>query len=304
MRAFKKQTNEADIDISLVSRLIAAQFPKWAGFPVKPVELSGWDNRTFHLGDHMAVRLPSAARYARQAEEEYQWLPRLAPHLPLPIPVPLATGVPAEGYPWHWSVYQWLEGENAMIERIVDLRQFATTLAQFLVAFQKIDVAGGPLPGSRNFFRGGSLAVYDGEVRQAVAVLAGEIDAKAVTGAWEAALAAKWHDLPVWFHGDVSAGNLLVKDGRLSAVIDFGCFGVGDPACDLSVAWTFFEGESRAAFRTALRVDGATWARGRGWALWKALIKLAKLSGVNPLAEARKPRQIIDDVLADQKLSA
>ncbi len=295
----KKQADEVDIDMSLLSRLIVAQFPQWAGLPIRPVELSGWDNRTFHLGDHMTVRLPSAARYAQQVEKEYQWLPRLAPHLPLAIPVPLAMGIPAAGYPWNWSVYRWLEGENTTLERVVDLREFATTLAQFLTALQKIEAIGGPPPGQRNFFRGGPLATYDGEVRQAAAVLDDKIDTGAVIAVWEAALAATWRGSPVWFHGDVSAGNLLVKDGRLSAVIDFGCFGVGDPACDLSVAWTLFEGESREAFRAALHVDEATWARGCGWTLWKALIELAELPDVNLPKAAKKPRQIIDDILAD-----
>lgn len=287
------------IDAPLASKLVFAQFPQWADLPVRPVELSGWDNRTFRLGESMAVRLPSAARYAQQVEKEHIWLPRLAPLLPLPIPIPLAMGAPAEGYPWHWSVYQWLEGENAAIEHIKDLRQFATALAQFLAALQRIDAAGGPPPGPHNFFRGGSLTVYDGEVRKAIADLRGKINTDAVTAVWKAALASTWRKASVWVHGDVSAGNLLIREGRLCAVIDFGCSGMGDPACDLSIAWTFFEGESREAFRAALAVDDATWARGRGWTLWKALIKLAELPGINPVEESRKSRQIIDDVLAD-----
>ena len=114
------------IDAALVRRLVAAQFPQWADLPVEPVAFGGWDNRTFHLGDTMTVRLPSAASYALQVEKEQRWLPRLAPHLPLPIPVPLAMGAPAEGYPWHWSVYRWLDGEVATRERVADMREFAT----------------------------------------------------------------------------------------------------------------------------------------------------------------------------------
>ena len=289
-----------DIDVSLVSRLVSTQFPQWADLPVKPVEFGGWDNRTFHLGEQMTVRLPSAAAYSLQVEKEHRWLPRLAPLLPLPIPVPLAMGTPADGYPWHWSVYRWLEGENATIAPIVDLRQFATTLAHFLVALQQADAAGGPPSGPHNFYRGGPLTTYDGETRQAIAALDGTIDTDAVTAVWEAALAATWHGTPVWFHGDVSAGNLLVERGRLSAVIDFGTSGVGDPACDLAIAWTLFEGESRQAFRAALSVDKATWARGRGWTLWKALITVAGLPGTDPPA-ARRSRRVIDEVLADHK---
>jgi aminoglycoside phosphotransferase (APT) family kinase protein len=213
------------IDVSLVRELVSTQFPQWADLPIKPVEFDGWDNRTFHLGEHMTVRLPSAAAYAQQVEKEHRWLPRLAPLLPLPIPVPLAMGRPAEGYPWHWSIYRWIEGENAAIERIADLSQFATRLAQFLTALQRIDAAGGPPPGRHNFFRGGPLTIYDGETRQAIATLDDRIDADAVTDVWEAALAARWYGSPVWVHGDVSEENLLVREGRLCAVramVNFG----------------------------------------------------------------------------------
>jgi len=285
-----------EIDVSLVRRLLV-QFPQWADLPVKRVEFDGWDNTTFRLGEDLSVRLPSAQAYAGQVEKEHRWLPRLAAHLPLSIPVPLAMGVPANGYPWHWSVYRWLEGENATIKSIADLQQFATALAQFLAALQRIDPADGPPPGQHNFFRGGPLTTYDSETRDAIATLRGRIDADAVTAVWEAALRATWHGPPVWLHGDVSAGNLLVEKGRLNAVIDFGCTAVGDPACDLTIAWTLLSGESRDAFRAALPLDRATWARGRGWALWKGLITLVKHT-TNP-TKARNARGVIDEVLVD-----
>ncbi len=300
MSAGKMHADEVDTDAALVGRLLAAQFPQWADLPITPVEFDGWDNRTFRLGVDMAVRLPSAAAYVPQVEKEHRWLPRLAPLLPLPIPIPLAMGVPAAGYPWHWSVYRWLQGETATIERIADLDQFATTLAQFLIALQRIDLAGGPSPGPHNFFRGGSLMVYDTETRHAIEALAGQIDADAAMMVWEAALQATWHGSPVWLHGDIAAGNLLVNRGRLSAVIDFGCSGVGDPACDVTIAWTLFSGESREAFYAALPIDNATWARGRGWALWKGLITLAEYINNNP-SKAAKARRVIDEVLADHK---
>ena len=293
----------AHIDAALVRRLIATQFPQWADLPVKPVEAGGWDNRTFHLGAHMTVRLPSAAAYAPQVEKEHRWLPKLAPLLPLPIPIPLAQGTPAKGYPFSWSVYRWLDGETATAGRIPDLHRFATTLAEFLSVLYRIDPAGGPPPGPHNFFRGGPLTVYDGETRQAIAALEGKIDTDAASAVWEAALTAAWHGPPVWFHGDIAAGNLLVKNGRLSAVIDFGTSGVGDSSCDLTVAWTLFEGRSREAFRAALELDDATWARGRGWALWKGLITLAEHMNTSPL-EAGKARRVIDEVLADHKHDA
>ncbi|MGH6858783.1 MAG: aminoglycoside phosphotransferase family protein [Phyllobacterium sp.] len=291
-------SNPDTIDISLVRRLIDSQFPHWSGLAVAPVKSGGWDNRTFHLGRHMTVRLPSAAAYALQVEKEQRWLPRLGPFLPLPVPVPLAMGRPSDDYPWHWSIYRWHEGETALRGRIADLDRFAAALAGFLAALQAIDTEGGPLPGPHNFFRGGPPAYYDGETRRALASLEGRIDTAAAAAVWEAALSSPWRGTPVWFHGDVSAGNLLVKNGRLAAVIDFGTCGIGDPACDLSIAWTLFDDESRKAFRAALPLDEETWARARGWTLWKALIVHAGLADTTS-HEAALSRRIIEAVLAD-----
>jgi aminoglycoside phosphotransferase (APT) family kinase protein len=288
-----------EINAVLVSQLIASQFPQWTHLPIKPVELSGWDNRTFHLGFDMSVRLPSAEGYVAQVEKEHRWLPMLAPHLPLPIPVPLAKGIPGDGFPWPWSVYRWLEGENATLERIADLSQFAIALAEFLLALQRIEATDGPLAGEHSFFRGGPLTTYDVQTRETIQELAGEVDTDAATRVWDAALETAWQGAPVWVHGDVAVGNLLVKNGRLSAVIDFGCSSIGDPACDLVMAWTFFSGKSREAFHATLGLDHATWARARGWALWKALITLAEYIDNNPVRSA-EARHVIAEVLADQ----
>jgi aminoglycoside phosphotransferase (APT) family kinase protein len=288
------------LDASLVRRLVAGQFPQWAELPVTPVELDGVDNCTFRLGDAMTVRLPSNEGYTLQVDKEQRWLPILAPQLPLPIPVPLARGVAGEGYPFGWSVYRWLDGENATIERIDDLSEFATTLADFLNTMRQIDPTDGPLPGPHNFFRGGPLATYDAETRRAIDTLGGQIDGERATAVWDAAMGATWYGAPVWFHGDIAAGNLLVRNGRLAAVIDFGTSGVGDPSCDVVVAWTLLSGESREAFRAALSADAATWARGRGWAVWKALITLVDYIDTDPGAAATT-RRIIDDVLADHE---
>ncbi len=237
------------IEEALVRGLVYAQFPHWSHLPIRPVAAGGWNNKTFHLGDHMLVRLPSAAGYAAQVEKEQRWLPVLAPLLPLPIPTPLAIGTPANGYPWKWSIYGWIDGEVALPERIIDQCDFATGLAQFLVALQGIDTVNGPAFGLHNFYRGGPLLTYDVQTRQAIAMLKDKVDVDATTEIWNAALNATWHGKPVWVHGDVSLGNLLVREGRLSAVIDFGILGVGDPACDLAIAWTLFQGDSREAFR-------------------------------------------------------
>lgn len=288
------------IDDALVSRLVAAQFPQWSELPIRRVTPSGWDNRTFRLGDTKVVRLPSGEEYADQVAKEQRWLPILAASLPLAIPIPLALGQPAAGYPWNWSVYRWLAGESASLGTVADLTDFASSLGRFLDALQSIDATGGPVPGPHNFHRGGALGVYDGQTRQAIAVLKGKIDGDAATAVWEAALASTWQEPPVWVHGDVTASNILVEAGRISAVIDFGQLSVGDPACDLVIAWTFFEGASRQAFREALPLDAETWVRGRAWALWKALIVTAGLVEATAL-EAAHSRRTIDEVFADAR---
>jgi len=301
--------DKAAITPQLVSRLVADQFPHWADLPVTTVELDGWDNTTFRLGDDLAVRLPSADAYVQQVDKEHRWLPVLAPPLPLPIPQPLAKGVPGSRFPRPWSVYRWLPGKHATLDRVGDLARFATDLADFLAALYAIDPAGGPAPGKHNFFRGGPLTTYDEETREAISALDAEIDTEAATDTWEAALAATWQAPPVWIHGDVVASNLLVVERRLSAVIDFGCSAVGDPACDLTIAWTLFFGDNRTLFRERLPLDEGTWARGRGWALWKALITLRKALGTDeaetdPVSRRfgwrLTSRGVIDEVLADR----
>jgi len=263
------------ITADVVARLVAEQFPRWAGLPVVPVAESGWDNRTFRLGDALLARLPTAEGYVAAVAKEHTWLPRLAPHLPLPVPVPVALGSPGAGYPWPWSVRRWLDGRPAADDRIADPVAFARDLARFLVALWGVDAAGGPAAGAHSFHRGGALAVYDEETRAALDALGSTVDPAALQ-MWDDALAATWTGPPVWFHGDVAEGNLLVDAaGRLAAVIDFGTSGVGDPACDLVIAWTLFEGASRAAFVAGVDQDPGTWARARGWALWKALITVA-----------------------------
>lgn len=287
-----------DIDAALVARLIRSQFPQWAGLPVIAAEPNGWDTRTFRLGPDLLVRLPSAQSYSAQVRKEHRWLPVLAPQLPLPIPVPVAMGEPEESYPWNWSVYRWLDGVPASIAAIDDLSELAVTLAHFLICLQRIDATGGPAPGPHNFFRGGPLETYDAETRGAIALVRDRIDARLATAVWEAGLAATWQGMPVWVHGDVAACNLIVRDGRLAAVIDFGSSGVGDPACDVTIAWTFLSGESREAFGAALPLDEATWARGRGWALWKALITYAG-NRETDLAAAAAARRVIEEVLVE-----
>ncbi|WP_435830440.1 aminoglycoside phosphotransferase family protein [Micromonospora echinospora] len=267
------------VDAEQVHRLVADQFPQWADLPVQPVANGGWDNWSFHLGSHKLVRLPSASEYAEAVDKEHRWLPVLAPELPLPIPTPLAKGEPATGYPYPWSIYQWLHGEPASADRITDPGRFALELAEFLVALQSVNTTDGPRPGQHNWYRGGTLRTYDGTTQRALTALDGHIDVTLAGEIWKCALDARWDGVESWFHGDIAQGNLLLHDGKLAAVIDFGTCGVGDPACDLAIAWTLLTADGRQAFRERLSVDDATWARGRGWALWKTLVTCAQTVG-------------------------
>ena len=291
------------IDAELARRLVATQFPQWADLPVTPVADDGWDNRTFRLGSELSLRLPSGDWYALQVDKEQAWLPRLAPHLPLPIPQPVARGEPGEGYPYPWSVYRWLEGAPASVTPVGDPVALATELASFLAALARVPAGGGPEPGPHNFFRGGPLSTYADETSAAIAALGDAVATDAVRRVFDDALAASWEGEAVWVHGDVAAGNLLVRDGRLAAVIDFGSSAVGDPACDIVIAWTFFTGASHNAFRSGLGVDAATWSRARGWALWKALITLVGDLERNDIAAAAATRRVIDRVVEDHAAS-
>lgn len=287
------------VDTDVAQRLITAQFPQWAGLPVRPVATNGWDNQTFHLGDAMSIRLPTAAEYALAVPKEHRWLPVIADRVPLPVPVPLAQGEPGEGFRFHWSVYEWIDGVPARPGAIADLTAFAAGLAGFLVALRQVDPTGGPGPGLHNWFRGGPLDRYAPAARRAIDTLGDRIPRDAVTAVLAAALEPTWDGRPVWFHGDIAAGNLLVRDGRLAAVIDFGTCGVGDPACDLVIAWTMLTGQSRAVFRDRSGADHGTWTRARGWALWKALILLADAVDEDDPAETASQERVIAEILID-----
>ena len=293
--------DEIEIDVSLVRRLLRAQFPQWADLPIERFASTGTSNAIYRLGDDLAARLPNTPGKTAQVNKEHRWLPRLAPHLPLIIPEPLAKGEPSELYASDWSVCRWIEGEEVTLESLGDLSQTARGLAAFVRALQKLDPRGGPAPGAHNFQRGVPLAARDGVTRHAIAGSEGLIDAGAVSAAWEADLRAPvWASAPVWIHGDLLSGNLLAEGGRLKAVIDWGGLGVGDPAIDLLPAWNLFRGQSRAVFRDAVGVDGATWARGRGLALSVAIVALPYYLDTNP-AIVRWARHMIAEVLADHR---
>jgi aminoglycoside phosphotransferase (APT) family kinase protein len=294
-----RPTADVEVDIPLVRRLVAAQFPQWASLAVAPVESAGLDNTIFRLGPELAARLPRRRVSAEHVRNEHRWLPVMATYLPLAVPVPIGRGVPGEGYPWYWTVCRWLNGELAALAPVADPARAATSLARFVAALQAIDPDGGVV----HEFRGVSLAAHDYNARSAAEVLQRSFDTGPLLEVWEAALAEPaWAGPPLWIHGDLHPANMLVNDHELSAVIDFGLLGVGDPACDLMVAWMYLSADSREVFRRALAVDNATWTRGRGWALQSGL-RMAAYSADNPvlsdighytlaevLADFQKPR--------------
>lgn len=284
------------VDIEQARRLVTEQCPQWAALPIAAVEDGGWDNYTFHLGDTMLLRLPSAQEYALAVDKEHRWHPVLAPLLPRPIPVPLVRGKPGAGYPFSWSVYEWIDGEPASFDTVVDPIRFAADVAGFVGALQGIDATNGPQPGKHNWFRGATLHTYDAPMRSALADLRGHVDEELALEIWKRALEARWDGVDVWFHGDLAVGNILLDCGDLAAVIDFGTCGVGDPACDLAIAWTLLSAEGRSVFREQLSVDDALWSRGRGWALWKSLTTCANSADAS-VAAAANARRGLDEIL-------
>ena len=296
--AVRMHDDEIAHDVDLVRGLVEAQHPVWAGLTIEHVLSTGTDNALYRLGDDLVVRLPLRPGSTRQIERVARWLPVLAPHLPVAVPLPVATGEPTDDYPWAWSIVSWIPGEDATTAPL-DRGPAVADLAAFVDALGAVDPTGGPVPSAANFGRGVPLATRDQETRRWIERARGMVDTRAVTAAWEDALwAPTWDGPPQWLHGDIASGNLLVRDGRIGAVIDWGALGVGDPACDLLVAWEMFDAAGREAFRAALAVDDATWARGRGWALSTAVIALPYYEGTNPFM-ADQARRKIAAVLAD-----
>ncbi|WP_433708818.1 aminoglycoside phosphotransferase family protein [Paenibacillus illinoisensis] len=288
-----------EITTELVRQLIQSQFPEWKHLTITPVDKSGHDNRTYRLGNEMTVRLPSHERYASAVQKELTWLPVFKPYLSLPIPAPIAKGEPTAEYPLPWSVNQWIEGSTVTVENITDLNTFAEDLAGFLIELEAIDASQGIPAGIQNFHRGGNLAVYDQDTRSVIDVLPNQYDPTLLLEIWELALAKKYEAAPLWLHGDVAVGNLLVQNGRLCGVIDFGTMGVGDPSSDLVMAWNFFDDRSRDIFLHRMNADQDMINRARGWALWKALITY---SWNEPGSESSNwGKRVIDVIIRDYK---
>jgi aminoglycoside phosphotransferase (APT) family kinase protein len=287
--------NEFPIDEKLVRKLIARQFPKWAHLPLKAVPSAGTDNGLYRLGADRVVRLPRIDWAVENIELEYAWLPKIAAYLPVPIPTPLAKGEPDEEFPWPWSIYSWLEGSHPLVGDVPD--SFLEGLIAFIQALHKINLSA---PAAS---RGGPLAARDDEIRCAIGQLEGLIDTKGVTKLWDKVIEVpNWEKPPVFVHGDLSSGNVLINKGLLSGVIDFGMLGTGDPACDLIIAWNLLPAPMREAFRKGLGVDDATWERGCGWALSCALVALPYYKETN-LTLASSARHVIKELLRENQNS-
>jgi aminoglycoside phosphotransferase (APT) family kinase protein len=289
---------EVEVDDALVRRLLATQLPHLADLPLTRIEAWGTDHAIFRLGDGLSVRLPKIGWAATQGGKESRWLPVLAPHLPIEVPVPHAVGHAADGYPFRWYVSPWLEGDNPRTDGSIDLCQLALDVAAFVLALQRIDTTGAPTP--KHAQRGGPLASADEFTRDRAEQLRGETDVSALLAVWDAGLQAPpWDGPPVWVHGDLMDGNLLVRSGRLSGVIDWGGLKAGDPAVELMAAWNLFDAESRDVYRDALGfVDDAMWLRGRAWAASAAIQALPYYRDTNPDIVARSWRAV-SAVLAD-----
>ncbi|MFJ4630533.1 aminoglycoside phosphotransferase family protein [Streptomyces sp. NPDC088847] len=281
---------------TLVRALLTAQFPQWSGLPLELLEPAGSDHVIHRLGDTMSVRLPRSAWADGEAAKEHTWLPLLAPHLPLTVPEPLALGTPAPDYPWHWSVTRWLPGTPATTDTFTSTPDRTTRqLASFLRSLQAAPAANSLRPGPHPELTRAPLAARDGATRAAIKALDGVFDTATLTEIWESALAAPpWDRQPVWCHGDFHTGNLLTTDGRISAVIDFGGLGMGDPACDLVIAYTLLSATTRPLFRTALGVDAATWTRGTGWALATGVAAYTRVAATEPRVARQSARQLTE----------
>jgi aminoglycoside phosphotransferase (APT) family kinase protein len=285
-------SDELEVDEALLGRLLREQFPSWADLPLRRIEPSGTDNAIFRLGDELAARLARHNGPTEAGGKQSDWLPRLARLLPVEVPTPVAQGHPTADYPWFWDIHTWLAGETVPVEEVDEI-QVARDLAALVAALQDVDPTGAP-PG-----RGIPLAERDRDIRQWLAQFDGEPE---VAAEWERALAApSWAGVPVWHHGDLDARNWLVRDGRISGIIDWDCMGIGDPACDVMVAWKLHSPAARDAFREALPTDDATWARARGWVVSQAVAILAYYTPTNNPTLYHEAQNWLDLVLAERE---
>ena len=263
--------NHAPVDVAVTLRPTRPSAPRH-------VRSGGTVNAMYRLGDRMAVRLPLTERFGADLLNEERWLPLLAPALPVPIPTVLGIGSADATYPSPWLVVDWIPGATPPPGSVTDASPLADDIAEFLVALRGVDTVGAP-PG----YRGGAVSELDGDVQRCLSQIDDLVDTRALAELWAESVSAEgWNRAPVWAHCDLLSGNVLVENGRLSGVLDFGAAGVGDPACDLMAAWSILPAAGRDRLRAALDVDDSTWLRGRGWALSQAVIALPYYRLTNP----------------------
>ncbi len=290
--------NDDYINVDLAYKIIKKQFPEYSHLDIKSVEKQGHDNRTYRIGNDMLIRMLTAESYALKVPKEQELLPKLAKHLSVAIPAPIKMGKPSKDYPYPFSIYKWLDGTSANHVTLYEqsLENLAFELANFLKELQAITNVEGPSPGQHNWWRGAHVSVYDSGAREQIAKLADIIDGNSALELWERACATKWNKAPIWIHGDFAVGNILIKDNKLSGVIDFGGTAMGDPACDLVIAWTYLSSRARDIFAAEMRLDNDTWLRARAWVLWKATFELCNIADKNS-PEALFQKKIIDEVI-------
>ncbi|MDI2130690.1 aminoglycoside phosphotransferase family protein [Yinghuangia seranimata] len=293
--------NEVPVDEALVRALLEAQRPEWSGLPLAPAG-AGTDNTMYRLGDDLLVRLPRTAGNAGAVRKEQTWLPRLAPHLPRRIPEPVHAGTPAEAFPLAWSVYRWIDGAEPGPDTVADWAAFGADLAAFVTDLHGVDLMGATRADDLSWYRGGTLGPCDAWVSRDFdacrAVAGADLDVDTLERLWRAALALPEPAGPHgWLHGDLKPTNLLVRDGGLHAVIDFGGLSVGFPDAEHATVWDL-PPQARRAYWDALGLDEATWTRARAWAIAVAVSGLAYYRDTFP-AFAAECRARLDAVLAD-----
>lgn len=298
MSTNKLHSDEVNINNKIVRQLLTQQFPEFTHLKLESVYPEGTDNKLYKLGDDKVIRMPRMERSAINIKKESQWLSQLVPLLPIAIPEPLAQGQPSINYPFPWLICQWLEGRNPDKENELNYDQAAVDLGNFIVSMQKIN-----FPDAPACSRGQPLSTRDQETRKSIKLLDNTFNIGLLTKIWESLLTTpKWQGRPTWIHGDLHPGNLLSQSGRITAVVDFGSVGVGDPACDLMAAWTLLTTETRENFRTIIQADDPTWRRGCGWALHFGIVAYPYYKDTNPtLADIAK--RTLSEVLVDYEHS-
>ncbi|MBP9792270.1 MAG: phosphotransferase [Rickettsiales bacterium] len=286
-----------EVLVELALSLVKEQFHQYSGLEIRPVKYGGWDNATFHLGETMLLRIPRGEAYALKVAKEHNVLKKLRSRLSVNIPKPIFMGHPSKRYPWHWSIYEYLDGDsaNSILLSDQELEGLAHDLGVVLNELHKIDITDAPLPGLHNYWRGEHISVYENGALRYFVQLEGLIDSEQVLSIWKKAVITKWQNSPLWIHGDLASSNILVKDGKLYAVIDFGGCAQGDPACDLMIAWMFFKGKSRQIFKNTIKLNEDTWLRAKAWALWKSSFELVNIADKSSI-EALKYIEIIKEI--------